>query len=104
MIKLIATFRRPADPQQWMMEFLSEHAPRLRSLPNLERLELLAPFDTLAGGDRRGAPVLITELCFDSRDDFDAAMVSDTGRVTMEALQDFAGSDLTLLLAEVEER
>jgi len=106
MVKLVATFRRPPDPDAWMTRFFTEQLPMLRELPRIERIELSSPFDSLGalpGGrqDRRGPPLLMAELYFPDRSAFDEAMVSEEGRRRMEALSAFAGEDLSLFLADV---
>jgi uncharacterized protein (TIGR02118 family) len=106
MVKLVATFRRPSDPDAWMARFFTEQLPMLKELPLLERVELSSPFDSLGplpGGrqDRRGPPLLMAELYFADRAAFDQAMVSDEGRRRMEALEAFAGDDMALFLADV---
>lgn len=106
MVKLIAIFRRPADPQEWMGRYLNEHEPLCRALPGLVRLELSSPFESMplagAGGDRRGPPFLICELYFADRASFDAAMTSPEGRTLVVDLERVGQVGLTMYLADVE--
>jgi uncharacterized protein (TIGR02118 family) len=106
MVKLVATFRRPPDPQTWMARYLSGHEPLCHALPGLVRVELSSPFDTLAvagrRGDRRGAPFLVSELYFPDRGTFDGAMASEPGQAMIADLEAFAAQQVSLYLADVE--
>ncbi|MCW2968317.1 MAG: EthD family reductase [Solirubrobacteraceae bacterium] len=105
-VKLVASFRRPADAQSWMGHFLTQHEPLMHAVPGLQRLELASPFDTMAlpgrDVDRRGAPFLVAELYFADRTGFEQAMGSAPGRAMLEDLQVFAGDEVSLYLADVE--
>ena len=107
MLKLVATFRRPAEPQEWMNRFLTVHEPLCHRLPGLRRIELSSPFDALplpggGSGDRRGTPFLVCELYFDDRRSFDQAMTSPEGQEMLRDLEEFAQGDVQLYLADVE--
>jgi uncharacterized protein (TIGR02118 family) len=105
-LKLVATFRRPVDPQPWMARFLGGHAPLYQELPGLRRIELSSPFDTISVArgqpDRRGAPFLVSELYFDDRDAFNHAMGSAAGRAMLADLDEFATDHVSMYLADVQ--
>lgn len=89
-----------------MNRYLTLHEPLCHQLPELQRLELSSPFDTIPlpgrSGDRRGAPFLISELYFEDRASFDKAMTSEAGRAMLADLEEFAADEATLYLADVE--
>lgn len=101
MVKLVALYRRPRDPQAWMQRFLTEHEQAFRSLPGLERLELSQPEEALGGGDRRGPPFLMLELYFATRAALDQAMLSEQGRPITELLTNDPDRGVTLFVAHV---
>jgi uncharacterized protein (TIGR02118 family) len=100
-VKLVALYRRPRDPQAWMQEFFSVFEPQLQDLPGLDRLELSQPQDVFSGGDRRGAPFLMVELYFADRATLDRAILAPEGEAIRERLIDSPGRDVSLFVADV---
>ena len=77
MFKAVILLTRRADTTheafaQW---WLVEHAPLAAQLPGVRRL----CFNLVAPGDD-GAPDGVSELWFDSREDFEAAYATDIGK------------------------
>jgi hypothetical protein len=99
-VKLVALYRRPRDPQAWMQEFLTVVEPEFRALPGLERLELAQPEDVFSGGDRRGAPFLMLELYFADRAVLDRAILAPEGKAIRERLL-ADPRDVSLFVADV---
>jgi len=99
MIKLIALFKRPADPESFDRHFQSVHLPLVRNIPGLRNLEILRV---------TGAPIgespyhLMAELSFDSRDAMDAAFATPAGRAVARDLVGFAAPVVTVFHGETE--
>jgi uncharacterized protein (TIGR02118 family) len=83
------TDQTPEDFRQWWLE---EHAPLARQLPGLRRLV----FNRVAPEANEGPTDVpydgVSELWFDSREDFDAAYATDLGkRVASDSLAHVSG-------------
>jgi uncharacterized protein (TIGR02118 family) len=97
MVKLIALYKKPSDPEEFDKHFYAIHVPIVRAVPGLERLEITritgAPF-----GEARFH--LMEELIFDSQRSMDAAMSSAQGKNVARDVMGFA-ADLVVLLQGV---
>lgn len=94
------TEQSPDDFRQWWIE---EHAPLARQLPLLRRLtfNLVDPALQDPGADLPPYDG-VSELWFDSREDFDAAYQSEIGKkVASDSLQHVSGR-LRLLVTEYQ--
>jgi uncharacterized protein (TIGR02118 family) len=100
MIKLVALFRRPDDVQAFDQHYNEVHAPLMRRVPGLERMEVTRNLQAF-----RGEPqyYLIAEMYFRDREAFDRAMASEENRAAGKDLMSFARDYVTLLYGEVEE-
>lgn len=99
MFKAIILLTRRADMthEQFADWWLVEHAPRAAQLPGVRRL----CFNLVEPGEE-GAPDGVSELWFDSKDDFEAAYATDTGKaVAADSLAHLA-SRVRLLVTEHE--
>lgn len=89
-----------------MARYLGDHEPLCRELPGLRRLELSSPLDALALSnskiDRRGPPLLVSELYFDDRAAFELAIASPAGGRMLTDLEAFAADQVSMYTADVE--
>jgi uncharacterized protein (TIGR02118 family) len=72
---ILLTRRADTTHEQFAQWWLVEHAPLAAQLPGVRRL----CFNLVAPGDD-GVPDGVSELWFDSKDDFDAAYATDIGK------------------------
>jgi uncharacterized protein (TIGR02118 family) len=99
MIKLIALFKRPPDPEAFDQHFQSVHLPLVKSVPGLRRLEILRV---------KGAPIgespyhVMAELTFDSKDAMDEAFATPAGKAVARDLLGFAAKVITVFHGEIE--
>ncbi len=97
MVKLIALYRKPADPAAFDQAYFSTHIPLVKKVPHLRRTEI-----SRITGAPRGEPdyYLMAELWFDDRTAMDAAMASPENMEAGRNLQSFARGLATFLYAE----
>jgi len=97
MIKLVALFKKPPDPEVFDQHFQNVHLPLVRNVPGLRKLEILRV---------KGAPIgespyhVMAELTFDSRDAMDAAFATPEGRAVARDLVGFAAKVVTVFHGE----
>ena len=99
MIKLVALFKRPEDVGDFDRHYEETHAPLMRMVPGLERMEVTRNLKAF-----RGEPeyYLIAEMYFRDRESFDAAMASDENRAAGKDLMSFARDVVTMVYGEVD--
>lgn len=100
MIKLVALFKRPADVEAFDEHYTGTHAPLMRQVPGLERMEVTRNLKAF-----RGEPdyYLIAEMYWRDQAAFDAAMASDENRAAGKDLMSFAREYVTMVYGEVAE-
>ena len=98
MVKLIALYRKPADPEEFDKHYDEVHTPLVKKMPGLRKLEITRI---------SGAPIgetkyhLMCEMYFDSVDSLNAANASPEGKATARDLMSFAADVVTLFYGEV---
>lgn len=97
MVKLIALYRKPADPAAFDRAYNDTHVPLVKKIPNLRRIEI-----SRVTGTPRGEPeyYLVAQLYFDDKAAMDAAMVSPENMEAGKNLAGFARGLGTFLFAE----
>ena len=100
MIKLVALFKRPEDVAEFDAHYNEVHAPLMRQVPGLERMEVTRNLKAF-----RGEPEYyqITEMYWRDQADFDTAMASDENRTAGKDLMSFAREVVTMVYGEVAE-
>lgn len=98
MAKVLAMYKRPADPAAFERYYYSTHVPIAKKIPGLRRYEVTAgPVMTLEGV----APYhLIAALTFDSMADIQAALASPAGQATAADLANFATGGVDIYFAD----
>ena len=100
MVNLIALYRKPADVESFDKHYFDIHAPLVRKMPGLRKLEVTKI---------NGAPIgetpyhLVAEMHFDSVDAMNAANASPEGKAVVKDLMSFAASVITLFFGEIKE-
>lgn len=90
MFKAMILLTRRADMthEEFVQWWLGDHAPRAARLPRLRR----AVFNVVDEGHEDASLDGVSELWFDSRDDFDAAYASEVGKaVAADSLAHVSG-------------
>jgi uncharacterized protein (TIGR02118 family) len=96
-VRLIALYSTPEDPDAFDAYYREVHAPIVSRYPNLLDVRLTKP-DGVGG---RPAPFhMIAEMHFDSRADLDGALASEAGRESGRDLRNFAQAGVTLFIAD----
>ncbi|MBI4787407.1 MAG: EthD family reductase [Chloroflexi bacterium] len=97
MVKLIALFRKPADPAAFDRAYFETHVPLVRQVPELRRVEVAR-----ITGAPRGEPeyYLMAAMYFDDRAAMDRAMASPENAAAGKNLMGFAKGLVTFMFAE----
>ncbi len=97
MVKLIALYRKPADPAAFDRAYFGTHVPLVNKIPNLRRVDI-----SRVTGAPRGEPeyYMVTEMYWDDKSAMDAAMASPENAEAGKNLMGFARGLVTLLFAE----
>lgn len=99
MVKLIALYKAPENPDSFDKHYYEVHAPLVKTWPGLRKLEV---------AKITGAPIgepkhyLIAEMYFDDQDSMQRALASAEGKAAARDLMEFAGSLVTMFYAEVQ--
>ncbi len=97
MVKLVALYRKPADPPAFDKAYFETHIPLVKKIPKLRRIEAAK-----ITGAPRGEPefYLLAELYFDDRRAMDEAMASPENAEAGKNLMSFARGLTTFLYAD----
>ena len=99
MIKFVAIYRTPDDPDVFDKNYFATHVPIVNDTPGLVRAELAKVTRMMVG---EPAYYLIAELYFDSTESMKAAFKSDPWRASGDNLRDWGGMDLvTMFTAQI---
>ena len=99
MIKYVALYRTPEDPEQFDKNYFETHVPIVNDTPGLVRTELAKVTRMMVG---EPAYYVLAELYFDSVESMKAAFKTEPWRTSGENLQSWGGMDLvTMFTAEV---
>ncbi len=99
MVKLLAFYKQPPDPEAFDTHYRDVHTPLIEKWPGLKRLEV-GRITGMPGGTEPPY-YLVAEMYFDDADAMRAAMRSPEGRAAGEDLQTFAAGLVTMLYAQV---
>ena len=99
MIKYVALYRTPDDPESFDKNYFETHVPIVDETPGLVRTEI-AKVTRMMVGDP--AYYLVAELYFEDVESMKAAFKTEPWRASGENLQSWGGMDLvTMFTAEV---
>lgn len=99
MVKLVALYEKPPDPDSFDRQYFETHVPLVKKWPGLRRVDV-GKVTGMPGG---GHPpyYMITEMYFDDQDALRVALRSPESRAAGENLQQFAGGLFTLLYVQM---
>ena len=99
MVKLMALYKQPRDPETFERIYFGEHVPLARKMPGLRRLEI----DRITGAPR-GAPdyYLVAHLYFDDVEAMQRSMASEESRAAARVLRDL-GAEVSMVLAHEDQ-
>ena len=100
MVKLIALYRHPPDTEAFDQHYHDLHAPLVKKIPGLRKLEV-SKITRAPIGERKY--YLVAEMYFDNQDALDFAMASPEGRASAKDLMSFAADIVTLFYAEIQD-
>lgn len=100
MVKLVALYKRPANPEAFDRHYREVHAPLAARMPGLRRMEVARVIGSPMG---ESPYYLMAELYFDSLADLEAALSSPEGRAAGKDLMGFARDLVSLHIAQVED-
>lgn len=97
MVKLVAFYRKSADPAAFDKAHFETHVPLVRKIPNLRRVDVAR-----VTGAPRGEPEFysIAEMYSDDKAALDAAMASPENAEAGKNLMSFARGLVTFVFAE----
>ncbi|OGO33614.1 MAG: ethyl tert-butyl ether degradation protein EthD [Chloroflexi bacterium RBG_16_56_8] len=97
MVKLVALYRKPADPAAFDQAYFETHVPLVQQIPELRRVEVAR-----ITGAPRGEPefYLMAEMYFDDKAAMDRAMASPENIAAGKNLMGFAKGLVTFMFAE----
>lgn len=96
MVKLVALYKKPADPAAFDKAYFETHVPLVRKIPGLRRVEIAR-----ITGAPRGEPefYLMAEMYFEDKASLDRAMSSPENAEAGKNLMSFARGLVTFLYA-----
>jgi len=98
MVKLVALYTTPPDPDAFDRHYRETHLPLIERWPGLRRLEA----GKVTGAVGGPAPYyLVAEMYFDDADALRAALRSPEGRAAGDDLQSFAKGQVTMMYVQV---
>ena len=97
MYKLIAIYKQPENMDSFESHYQEVHAPLAKKIPGLKEIRL----NRMTGTPRGESDLhLIAELCFETKDDFKAAMKSEENMACGKDLMNFAKGIVSVYFAE----
>jgi uncharacterized protein (TIGR02118 family) len=103
MIKYVALYRKPVDPETFERRYFDEHIPLVSQTPGLVRAEVAKVARVFVPGFLGDTePFLVAELYFESKDAMKAAFGSPQWKAAGDNLTEIGGMDVvTMFTAEV---
>jgi len=98
MIKLVALYKTPSDPEAFDKHYFGVHMPLVEKIPGLIKSEV-SKLKALPGTE--SSYYLITEMYYENMDSFNAAMASPEGKASARDLMSFAKDNVEFYLGEV---
>jgi uncharacterized protein (TIGR02118 family) len=97
MVKLVALYRKPTDPEAFERAYFVELIPLVKKIPGLQRVNM-----NRITGAPRGEPdfCVMTVLCFNDRDTMDRSLASPENIEAGKNLTSFARGLVSFVYAE----
>ncbi len=100
MVKLVAIYTTPEDVQAFENHYREIHAPLVRKMPGLKKLEVSRFFGAPQGEARY---YMMAEMYFADKDALFAALKSAEGKDAGKDLMGFAGKCVHMMFSDVAE-
>ena len=98
MVKLVALFTKPSDPENFDRHYTETHIPLVKKWPGLRNVET----GKITGATGGEAPYYqIAEMYFENMDALKTALRSPEGRAAGADLQSFAPGLVTMLYVDL---
>jgi uncharacterized protein (TIGR02118 family) len=97
-VKLIALYKRPTDVAAFETHYKEIHAPLVRKMPGLKKLEV-CHFTGSPGGEPKF--YMMAELYFDAKEAMMSALGSPEGKAAAKDVMSFAGDIIHMMFADV---
>lgn len=99
MVKLVALYKKPADPEAFEKYYKEIHAPLARKIPGLQKMEV-----SHVTGSPVGEPKfhMMAELYFEDKAAMFAGMGSEEGKAAAKDVMGFAGDIIHMMFADVD--
>jgi uncharacterized protein (TIGR02118 family) len=99
-IKYVALYRKPANPEDFDAKYFESHKPLIDNVPGLVRQEIAKVTRTFVPGFLGEAePYLIAELYFESKDAMKAAFATAEWQASGANLTEIGGMELVAMFA-----
>ncbi|NKQ34683.1 MAG: EthD family reductase [Chloroflexi bacterium] len=95
-MKLVALYKKPADPEAFEKRYFEGHAPLMEQVPGLREMKITRFKKTLAGDGF----YMMAEMDFGDKETFNTAMQSKEMAAAGKDVNEFAAGILTLMIAE----
>lgn len=97
MVKLIAIYKQPENPEQFDEHYFNTHTPLTQKIPGLRDMKV-----TKIVGSPMGKTdyYLLCEMFYDDHESLQAAMKTDEGKASGKDVMQFAGDLVTLVIGE----
>ncbi|MET9228078.1 EthD family reductase [Lentzea sp. NPDC003310] len=100
MIKYVALYRKPADPEGFDQQYFESHLPIVNSVPGLVRAEVAKVQRVfLAGFLGETEPHMVAEMYFESEESFRAALQSPEWATSGANLAEIGGMELVAMFS-----
>ena len=100
MVKLVAIYTTPEDVSAFENHYRENHAPLVRKMPGLKKLEVSRFFGAPQGNARY---YMMAEMYFADKDALFAALKSAEGKDAGKDLMGFAGKCVHMMFCDVTE-
>ncbi len=100
MVKLMALYTRPNDPQAFDRHYREVHTPLVRRMPGLKSL---AVYSVEGIGETESPYYQMAEMVFENPEALGAAMTSDAGKAAARDLRGFAAPYVHMFVAQAQE-
>jgi uncharacterized protein (TIGR02118 family) len=100
MIKYIALYKKPADPEGFDEKYFESHLPIVNSVPGIVRAEVARVQRVFLGGFLGDTePHLVAEMYFESEESFKAALQSPEWATSGANLAEIGGMELVAMFS-----
>lgn len=100
MIKYVALYRKPANPEDFDQKYFESHKPLIDKVPGLVRQEIAKVARTFVPGFLgENEPYLIAELYFESKDAMKAAFQTPEWQASGANLTEIGGMELVAMFS-----